>query len=128
MAEETEVLAGWKYCDLKGDMTVTKMGDVVLVFLEDPSVNPEKDVLKFKDIPNGSREHVFKSDPQVDWKIAATQRLNLEVVAAFDEDWFKFTFENGFKFKNKSGASITQFSELDMPDEDDMPKMNPIVP
>lgn len=128
MAEEAEVLAGWKYCDLKGNMTVTKLGDVVLVFLEDQLVNPKRDVLKFKDVANGPREDVFKSEPQVDWTKGNLQNLDLEIVAAFDEDWFKFTFDNGFAFKNKNGESISEFSQLDVPDEDDMPKMNPIVP
>ncbi len=130
MANTANVLEKWRYCHLKGRATVSKLGNIVLFFLHDPKVNPQKDVLKFKDI-EGSTEHsaVFKSTPQIDWSKGSTQTEDFEkVIAAFDEPWFKFTITNGFIFKKEDGSPVQVFADLEEPEEEDMEAMNPIVP
>lgn len=105
MSDTTEVLKDWRYCHLEGKATVSKLGDIVLVYFEDPKINPKKDVLKFKDELNGrDSARQFKSVPVIDWTKGATQSFIFqELIAAFDERWFDFTIANGFMFKMKMG-------------------------
>lgn len=130
MPNTTEVPEEWRYCDLKGKTTVTKLGDVMLAFLHDETVNPEKNVLKFRDIAGGNRDDVFKSTPQVNLKSGETETSDdLEIIASFDEQWFKFTIANGFKFKKDDGSPVEIFTDLDLPeDQAEKDRMNPIRP
>ncbi|NIJ52345.1 hypothetical protein [Dyadobacter arcticus] len=131
MPTEAEVLTDWRYCDLKGPATVSKLGDIVLVLLEDSNVNPENDVLKFKDDQDsGDFMRIFKRDPSIILTSGDVVKLDKieEVIAGFDEAWFNFTFANGFRFKNDAGATVMKFTELELPTPATVKKMNPIVP
>lgn len=123
MANDDQTQDELRYQHIRGKATIAVLGNFILIFLHDEEVNPKKQILKFDvnaplESDNGitltSGESIVKND--------------INIFAAFNQQWFNITINNGFVFTKDDNTIVRTFADLDQPNAKTHPKMSVVRP
>lgn len=111
----------YRYTDLTGKATLTRISEFIIVFLHDEKINPKRQILKFRAPLKGN-----PTPPNPDENTTIIADINF--IAGLDEPWFDQTIKNGFQFRKEDGSPVLVFTDLEAPAPEEKDKMNPIEP
>jgi hypothetical protein len=113
--------AKYRYADLTGKARIVVDGEFISVTLLDLEVNPkQRPLLFFPPIKSDDGANPTGSDPI---------EREIDMIAGFDLAWFNYhTREDGMRFRIDGGGFAEKWEDLEIPDAETMPRMDPVKP